>query len=132
MLMPRMTRKYAAALRTAHLAGLAEPGDWAEDQEQVYRTLNEAGYCWDSDIGGWRRLADEPADDPTEFIMVRLWAAGEVIEELADDVIAQLRAAGLRCLERSEIYPCRPPKHLEARVYLKFLPERKFRIGGGD
>ncbi len=130
--MPRMTRKYASAIRTAHLAGLVEPGVEDQDQERVYRTLNEAGYHWDSDIGEWRRWADEPADDPTEFIMVRLWAAGEVIEELADDVIAQLRAVGLRLMEQSPVYPCRPPKHLEARVYLKFLPERKFKIGNGD
>lgn len=127
--MPRMTRKYVAAIETAHSAGLAQPGGWAENQAQVYQALNEAGYHWDSDAGEWQKWADQPADPPTEFIMIRCWASAEVIPELVEEVVHSLHSAGLRLMEQSPAYPCRPPKQQESRVYLKFLPERKFKLG---
>jgi hypothetical protein len=121
--MPKQTRKYVAAMQIAQ----REKITLLHDAELLYHVLAERDYHWDSGAGEWAKWADLPADEPTEFVMVRLWAAGEVIGELAEDTIRQLEAVGLRLMERSEAYPCRPPKQLEARVYLKFLPERKFK-----
>jgi hypothetical protein len=123
--MPRQTVKYVAAVQVAQ----REKITLIHDAELLYHVLEERDYHWDSEAGEWAKWTDLPADEPTEFVMVRLWAAGEVIGELADDTIRQLEALGLRLMERSEVYPCRPPKQLEARVYLKFLPARKFTRG---
>lgn len=58
-----------------------------------------------------------PADPPSNLIRVRLWADASHVEQLADTVTQMLETSGYRVLERSN-YPCRPPKQLEARVYL--------------
>jgi hypothetical protein len=121
--MPKMTKKYAAALELARKLGQVIP----LNQEPLYQSLNDQGHHWNSDTGAWEQWANEPADEPTEFIMIRVWSAADVIGELANDVITQMRKVGLRLMEQSEVFPCRPPKQLEARVYLKFLPERKFK-----
>lgn len=121
--MPRATRKYKAAIALAREINLAIN----DDQEVLYRALNERGYQWDSQSGVWQSLPDLPADPPTDFVMIRLWCANEVIEEVVNDVIKQIQALGLRLMEQSTPYPCRPPKQLESRVYLKFLPEKMFR-----
>lgn len=127
--MPKATRKYTAAIETAHKAGLTQPGGWATNQEDVYQALNQAGYHWNSETNAWEQWTDEPADQPTEFVMVRVWAAAETVGDVTDDLVRAMRKAGARLMERSNPYPCRPPKQQEARVYLKFLPERKFHQG---
>lgn len=121
--MPRMTRKYEAALRTIHRLRLPQHGD----ANSVYGDLEDIGYHWNSQIGEWEKWADQPADEPTDLIMIRLWCATEVIAELAEDVTRQMGNIGLRLVEASPPYQCRPPKQQESRVYLKFFPERKLK-----
>lgn len=116
--MPRMTLKYKAALPLAHRLEVAADGD----QNDLYRELERLNWHWNSDTGQWEQWADQPADDPTEFISIRVWADAEIIPEAVEAVVHGLQSAGLRLVEQSPPYPCRPPKHLEARVYLKFLP----------
>lgn len=121
--MPRMTKKYSSALALVHRLGLT--GDI--DQENLYFDFANLGWHWNSQTRQWEQWDDEPADEPTDLVMIRLWAASEIVPELAEDVIRQMRHIGLRLLEASAPYPCRPPKQQESRVYLKFFPERKLK-----
>jgi hypothetical protein len=121
--MPKMTAKYSNALEAARQAGIkARPGI---DQEELYSLLSESNHMWDSDQKQWIALMEEPAEKPTELVMVRVWADMEIVEEAADDIEATYQKRGYALLERSEPYRCRPPKQLEARVYLKFTPPGK-------
>jgi hypothetical protein len=122
--MPRMTWKFSTALKLAHRLEL-DIND--ADRELIYQQLEEEGWHWNSQTSEWEQWADEPADEPTDLIMIRLWCASEVIAELAGDVIRQMKNIGLRLVEASPPYPCRPPKQQESRVYLKFFPERKLK-----
>jgi hypothetical protein len=118
-----MTAKYSMALEAARQYGLTvRPGI---DQEELYSLLQESNHQWDSDRKAWIALMEEPADDPTPLVMVRVWADMEIVEEAADDVESAYKKRGYRLFERSEPYRCRPPKQLEARVYLKFTPPGK-------
>lgn len=119
--MPKMTAKFRGALETARRAEIEVD---AATQDGVYLPLNEAGYEWDSQAGEWQHLASVPAEPPTAFVRVRVWAAAEVVEEVASEVVERLRSMRLHLVEPpSRAYPCRPPKQLEARVYLTFIPE---------
>ncbi|MCB0165596.1 MAG: hypothetical protein KDI79_15300 [Anaerolineae bacterium] len=123
--MPKMTAKYSGAIQTAHNAGL--PAIETNNQEELYTLLQENGYFWDSKVELWEYHVPEDADDPTPLIMIRVWAEGEIIEEAADDLASAIKKARLPWLliERSQPYGNRPPKQREARIYLKFLPEKK-------
>lgn len=119
--MPKLTAKYRGALQAAALHGI-EPR--TVYQEELYARLQQAGCFWDSHAKRWESHDIEDADEPTPMIMVRLWAEGEIIEEVADDIIAAIKRANLpwRLTKRSTPYANRPPKQKEARVYLEFLP----------
>lgn len=119
--MPKMTAKYAGASRMLGRLGLSTGGD----QEAAYGALRDAGYLWDSTEKTWIKLADEPADPATPFVMVRVWADSEVVAEAADVVSEALTQKGFLLVEASPAYPCRPPKQLESRIYLKMMPPRK-------
>jgi hypothetical protein len=121
--MPRMTRKRLAAFVVLKNLGL----NYGLGDGDLYQDLETMGYHWNSKVGEWKKWASVPADESTDLVMVRLWCASEVIVELADDVVRQLKAIGLHLVEASEPYPCHPPKQLESRVYLKFFPERKLK-----
>lgn len=111
--MARMTRKRIAAETTASLIGVSIRGD-------LYQSLADEGYHWNSETGEWENWNETPADEPTELIRIRAWARGEAVEMVADGVVESMLAAGLRLIERSRPYPCRPPKQAESRVYLTF------------
>lgn len=117
--MPKMTAKYKAAVNASYQFKIAS----TQDQETLYAELEKNGLQWDSDQQQWISLADEPADEPTPFVMVHVWADAEIVEEAADLVAKSLK--GFVQLERSKPYICRPPKQLEARVYLKFMQKGK-------
>lgn len=117
--MPRMTKKYTEAVNTARRVGIRATGG---DQEWLYRMLAEQNYQWDSDAGAWNHLPSLPADAPSLLIRVRVWANGEIVGLMADGVVESMLAAGLRLVERSQSYPCRPPQQRESRVYLTFEP----------
>lgn len=118
--MPKMTKKYTEALRTGRQAGIRTG---AGDQEWLYRILAEQGYQWNSDAGEWQHLPSLPEDEPSPLIRVRVWAEASIVGLMADGIEAALQQAGLRLVERSVPYPCRPPQQRESRIYLTFEPE---------
>lgn len=118
--MPKMTVKYREALFAAGREGIKVKA--GIDQDKLYGMLQEKGLMWDSSQQEWMILENEPADAPTGLVMVRVWADLEVVQEAADAVEADLVRRKFRRLERSDVFRCRPPKQLEGRVYLKFLP----------
>jgi hypothetical protein len=116
--MPKQTMKYSSACQKA--SELSIP--LTDQQEQLYQSLAASGYYWNAKEKSWEYL-DQEADAPTELIRVRVWADARFVEQAADDFVAAISGKGMRLLERSEVYNCRPPKQLEARVYLSFMKE---------
>ncbi|MEZ4622092.1 MAG: hypothetical protein R2867_42200 [Caldilineaceae bacterium] len=86
----------------------------------MYPHLESNGYQWNSESGEWENWQAMDADEPSELIRVRTWARAEVVEMIADGIVEAMLAAGVRLVERSKPYPCRPPKQLDSRVYLTF------------
>lgn len=120
--MPRMTAKYKAAIRTYHnarLNGIIQ----TNNQEELYELLQSNGYFWNSQAKKWPYHDAAQADPPTTLVMVRVWAKLEIVESLAREVVAICDDWHL--VEQSKVYPCRPPKQKEGRVYLKFLPNQE-------
>lgn len=119
--MPRMTQKYRAALELAKtiLSSPLQPND----SQSLYHDLNQKNWFWNSKTGVWEQ--GEPAQKPTELVYVRVWADTEKVEQAASDVAGEMQRRDYRLVDRSETYPCRPPKQLESRIYLKFLFEKK-------
>lgn len=115
--MPKMTAKFTGARLTA----LKNNIDLTDNQEELYQRLQKAGHFWDSDRKIWWYSPEESADPATPLVMIRVWADTEIVEEAADEIIKNTKD-NFRLMERSPVYPCRPPKQLEGRVYLKFLP----------
>lgn len=114
----KQTAKYAGGLKVAREIGLSRP---VTNQEQLYADLGQHGWQWDSRQELWINVSDVPADPPTDLIRVRVWADLEIVEDVAGDVAAQLgKRLPLALTETSKVYPCRPPKQLEGRVYLTF------------
>ncbi len=112
--MTRQTAKYRAATALSERLGIRS----TSEPDRLYLALQDAGYTWDSRLQTWNEM---PAPNPpSRLIRLRVWADGEVVEELADDLVRLLDTLGLQCDERSEAYPCRPPQQLESRVYLTF------------
>ncbi len=112
--MVRQTAKYRAAHDLGSRLGIRV----ATEPDTLYAALQDAGFTWDSRLQTWNEM---PAPNPpSRLIRLRVWADGEVVEELADDLVRLLDTLGLQCDERSEAYPCRPPQQLESRVYLTF------------
>lgn len=118
--MARRTRKYVAAERLASQLNIT---NWRQMiASGLYQELGEHGYHWNSDSGTWENWTAMPADGPSEVIRLRCWARTEVVEMIADGVIESMAAAGLRLIERSQPYVCRPPKQNDSRIYLTFSP----------
>jgi len=120
--MPKATRKYLAAVGTA-VGNKISLGNNPVEADEVYAVLNKAGFQWDSDQGKWIQLSAEPADPATELVMIRVWAETKEVDLAADRIIHNMERA-YKLVERSEPYTCRPPKQLESRIYLKFMPRR--------
>lgn len=121
--MPKMTAKYSTALALAHREGVGANVNGATPQEALYTRLQERGYFWNSDAKQWERFDIAEANPPMEGVLIRVWAATEHAQKAAQAVAHALRAVhGWRLVETSEPYQCRPPKQLESRVYLKFMP----------
>lgn len=113
--MPKQTRKYKTACELGDRLNILE----RDNQEKLYRLLNEAGYFWEAGSQAWQ-LLNQDADPPTELIRVRVWAESSKVEGAAYQVRLGLEGQGYIFLEKSEAYPCRPPKQLESRIYLSF------------
>ncbi|PHJ55764.1 hypothetical protein VF14_33550 [Nostoc linckia z18] len=88
-------------------------------QDELYAELNRLGWYWQAAKKEWER-DDTPAKEATKLIRVRVWAAREIVENAADLFAENVEGMGLKLLERSNPYPCRPPNQLESRIYLTF------------
>jgi hypothetical protein len=115
----RRTAKYVVAEGAAKILRL----EWGT-AEELYELLKKEGYMWDSKTGRWLYLPEMAADEPSKLIKVRVWAELGAVEAAADTLVAALPHLGGELVDRSEIYPCRPPKQKEGRVYLTFKPKK--------
>lgn len=111
----RRTGKYVAA------EAIAEEHDlnlW-KSQDELYQILRDIGYMWDSKTGKWLFLPEMAADAPSPLIKMRVWADALIVDKVASEIVSQMKDKAT-LVDRSEIYPCRPPKQKEGRVYLTF------------
>jgi predicted CoA-binding protein len=117
--MPKMTKKYKAALAAAkNIATVA-----VNDSQVLYQQLNAQNWYWNSKWGIWEM--GEPAQKPSDLVRIRVWAATEKVEQAAEEVTHLLQKQDYELLECSTPYVCRPPRQLESRIYLSFLPRRR-------
>lgn len=107
----KQTKKYTGACVV-----LTFPHD---TQEQLYQELNRLGWWWNSKVQKWEHN-EQLAVPPTDLIRIRVWAAADEVAQAAAAVIEGLEQFDLKLLERTEPYPCRPPKQAESRIYLTF------------
>ncbi len=89
------------------------------NQDELYSELNRLGWYWNSENKQWIRDLTPP-NPTTNLIRVRVWAAKEKVSNAAELFIENAETNGLRLLEKSEPYPCRPPNQNESRIYLTF------------
>jgi len=114
--MARQTQKFIKAIAIVgnHFSN--------SSHESLYQLMNEQQYFWDSHLKEWILLPAELNDPATRLHRVRVWATTNQVETLARAIIENLTAQGYELEERSTIYPCRPPKGNESRIYLSFHP----------
>lgn len=116
--MPKMTAKYKSALELGHQLGCTI----STVQKALYLQLNELGYFWDSEEQDWV-VSTEPVNPPSTLVRVRVWAAGDRVEEEARRIAEiMIEAHDYQLVEKSQQYPCRPPNQNDSRMYLTFLP----------
>ncbi len=89
------------------------------NQDELYQELNRLGWWWNSGKKKWER-DDTPAKVGTNLIRIRVMAANDKVSEIAQHLIESSSDMGLRLVEESKPYPCRPPLQNESRVYLCF------------
>lgn len=89
------------------------------NQEQLYQELNRLGWYWNAKKKKWER-DDTPAQEASKLIKVRIMASAKKVEQAAELFIEGIEGSGLRLLEKSQQYPCRPPNQNDARIYLTF------------
>ena len=105
----KQTQKYSQACRI-----LTFPH---HTQDELYSELNRLGWWWNAKKKQWAR-DDTPAKEATNLIRVRLMASSQKVSEVAQHFVEASNDMGLRLVEQSEPYPCRPPNQNESRVYL--------------
>ena len=117
--MPKLTAKYKAALDVAKVEGLQAEG------EALYQVLAKLQYFWDADDQVWVVANLEDADPASQVLRIRVWTDLEIVADLARDLEMAWHGLGFGLVEKSKVYPCRPPKQLDGRVYLTFaLPDK--------
>lgn len=107
----KRTKKYAGAIEV-----LTYPH---QTQDKLYSELNRLGWYWDSKQQRWIR-DERVAEAETKLIRIRVWTGVTQVENVADNVVEAMQERGLRLLEKSPPYPCRPPQQNDSRVYLTF------------
>lgn len=107
----RQTQKYTQAT-----ALLSYPH---ETQEELYQELNRLGFYWNSSKKKWER-DDTPAKEATGLIKIRVWTATNKVKQAAELIVENAEGMGLKLIEKSEPYQCRPPLQNESRIYLTF------------
>jgi hypothetical protein len=118
--MARQTKKYVAA----SVVGLKLDVRWST-AEELYAAIEAAGYMWDSEKGQWFELATIPAQPASKKIMVRVWTDKDKVGAVAQAVITKMLPDYGLIQATSKCYPCRPPQHNDARIYLEFMPLEK-------
>ena len=88
-------------------------------QDELYEELNRLGWWWNSGKKKWER-DDTPAKEASGLIRIRVMAETDKVSEVAQHLIESCSDMGLRLVEESKPYPCRPPLQNESRVYLSF------------
>ena len=114
-----MTRQTEKFLKAVAIAGNRFRNS---AHEVLYQMMTESNHYWDSRSKEWIYTPSDRNDPPTQLHRVRVWAAREEVEALASAIIEGLIAQGYSLADRSTLYPCRPPKGSEARIYLSFNP----------
>jgi hypothetical protein len=92
------------------------------NQEELYCELNRLGWFWNSKNKEWLR-DDRPPQPASASIKVRVWAASDKVELAAEHFVESAGEMGLRLVEQSEPYPCRPPQQNDSRIYLTFVED---------
>lgn len=113
----RITEKYRKAVQIGHPLKIT-----TKDREELYQQLNKNSYFWNSERKKWEKISTT-ANPPTELIKVRIWADARITETVASELIEALAKKGLRVMNCSKPYLCRPPEHLESRMYIEFVKE---------
>jgi len=111
----RITEKYRKALQIGHPLKIT-----TKEREELYQQLNRNSYFWNSDKRKWEKISTA-ANPPTELIKIRIWADARITESVASELIEGLAKKGLRVMNCSKPYLCRPPEHSESRMYLEFV-----------
>jgi len=113
--MIRRTLKYTRALEIdAQFTHLSS--------EELYSHLQNQGYYWDSNMSQWVYTPNEENEPASQFIRIRVMFDKNQVQSVADKVTELMTDVGYRSVERSSIYPCRPPKGNDGRIYLTFQP----------
>lgn len=112
----RWTQKYSQAV---HILTFPHAS-----QDELYQELNRLGWWWNPKKKKWAR-DDSPAQAASKLIKIRIWASAKKVEQAAELFIENAKDIGLRILEKSEAYACRPPNQNDARIYLTFEELKK-------
>lgn len=88
--------------------------------DELYNHLQDKGCYWDSNISRWVYTPGEQNDPASQLIKIRVMFDKNQVKEVADKITELLTDFGYRFVESSSIYPCRPPKGNDGRIYLTF------------
>ena len=101
------------------------------NQDELYSELNRLGWYWQSKDKKWVR-DDTPAKEASKFVRVRIIAATNKVEQAAQLFSESAADMGLKFVEKSEPYLCRPPnrgKYSQADTRSK-VEEKTFVLQG--
>lgn len=111
--MSRRTLKYTRALEIesefTHLSS-----------NELYSYLQDKGYFWDSNMSRWVYTPGEQNDPASQLIKIRVWYDRNQVKDVVEKLTELMTDVGFRSVESSSIYPCRPPKANDGRIYLTF------------
>jgi hypothetical protein len=88
--------------------------------DELCNHLQDKGCYWDSNISRWVYTPGEQNDPASQLIKIRVMFDKNQVKEVADKITELLTDFGYRFVESSSIYPCRPPKGNDGRIYLTF------------
>lgn len=109
----RRTTKYLRALEVF-------PDHQHDSNDDLYQKLIESNYYWDANVSRWMYTPGEKNDSASTQIKIRIWFDKNQVKEISELVVELLNNQGLRLIEQSEVYRCRPPKGNDGRIYLTF------------
>lgn len=111
--MSRRTKKYIKALEINSSFS-------HQTSDELYQKLTDDGYWWDSNCQSWIYSPASEQQPPSMTIKVRVWTDKARVKQVAEKIVELMEDEGHRCIDKSDVYPCRPPQANDARVYLTF------------